>query len=94
MTTLSASSSNSKPFLEPHEREELGQVIRNAWVRWASRQANPKASHVVPWRDLPELDKEADRCIADELVAYLRLTGMRFRIVEEAADQDDHAGQA
>lgn len=72
--------------LTSSERDELGQVVRNAWVRWAYKQYNPKPSWLVPWSRLPEADREADRCIADELVMYLRMPGLRFRVIDGFID--------
>jgi hypothetical protein len=69
-------------YLTAQERDELGHVVRNAWVRWASTQPNPKPSWLTPWSELIEPDREAYRRIADELVAYLRLPGMRMRVVD------------
>jgi hypothetical protein len=50
-------------------REDGGKLVRAAWVRWAEKQPNPKASWLAPWEELSEPDKEADRCIWDEIVA-------------------------
>jgi uncharacterized protein YukE len=47
------------------ERERLGKMVRRLWVDWAKRQPNPKPSWLVGWDELPERDKEADRCIGE-----------------------------
>jgi hypothetical protein len=44
-------------------RERLGKRVREVWVEWAKRQNNPKPSWLVPYEQLSEQDKEADRCI-------------------------------
>lgn len=48
-------------------RDELGRRVREVWVLWAKRQPNPKASWLVPYEELSEADKEADRCIGSAL---------------------------
>jgi transcriptional regulator with XRE-family HTH domain len=60
-------------LVEPHTalREELGQVVRAAWVTWARTQPNPKPSWVAPWDELSETDKEADRCIGMAVAAHI-----------------------
>lgn len=48
-------------------RDYLGEIVREAWVKWAEKQPNPKPSWLVPYRDLSEADKEADRQIGVRL---------------------------
>ncbi len=50
-------------------REDGGKLVRDAWISWAQRQEQPKPSWLVSWENLSESDKEADRCIWDEIVA-------------------------
>lgn len=50
-------------------REALGRRVREVWISWANRQPNPKPSWLVPYDDLSEADKEADRCIGAALWA-------------------------
>lgn len=52
--------------VESH-RDALGRRVREVWVAWAQRQPNPKPSWLVPYDDLSEPDKEADRCIGSAL---------------------------
>jgi hypothetical protein len=58
----------------PWSRDELGRMVREAWVRWAETQPNPKPSWLAPYDDLSEPDKEADRQIG-EAVARWTLIG-------------------
>jgi restriction alleviation protein Lar len=58
----------------PYDRDTLGRFVREAWVRWAETQPNPKLSWTVPYDDLSEPDKEADRQIG-EAVARWTLIG-------------------
>lgn len=53
------------------DREELGQVVREAWVRWAHSQPRPKKSWLTPWEELGEADREADRQIGEAVRDYL-----------------------
>jgi len=51
------------------DREWLGKLVRHAWVDWAKEQENPKPSWLVPWEDLKESDREADRRIGEFLAS-------------------------
>lgn len=46
-------------------RDLLGQMVREAWVRWAKTQPNPKPSWLEPYECLSEADQEADRQIGE-----------------------------
>ena len=48
-------------------RDDLGRKVREAWIAWAQEQPNPKPSWLIPYDDLPELDKEADRRIGEAI---------------------------
>ncbi|MGV2135195.1 hypothetical protein GOZ83_19520 [Agrobacterium vitis] len=54
----------------PYERDTLGRFVREAWVRWAKSQTNPKPSWLVPYDDLSEADKEADRQIGEAVARW------------------------
>lgn len=58
--------------MNPAERERLGQVVRRAWVKWARRQPSPKPSWLLPWEELSEADREADRCIGEAVAMAVR----------------------
>lgn len=45
------------------ERELVGRLVRREWIKWAHEQPNPKASWLVPWSEMAETDREADRRI-------------------------------
>lgn len=49
------------------DREELGRLVREVWVRWAREQPDPKSSWLTPWEGLSEPDREVDRRIGDAL---------------------------
>lgn len=53
------------------DRDYLGRAVREAWVRWALTQPNPKQSWLAPYDDLSEPDKEADRQIGEHIAALL-----------------------
>ncbi len=55
----------SRPL--PFDRETGGRMVREAWVRWAQTQPNPKPSWLVPYDELNEADKEADHQIAEAI---------------------------
>lgn len=52
-------------------RDELGKIVRDAWIEWAKQQPNPKTSWLVPYEELEEPDKEADRMIAEAVLAAM-----------------------
>jgi len=54
----------------PFDREVLGRMVREAWVRWAQTQPTPKTSWLVAYDDLPEADKEADRQIGESVARW------------------------
>jgi hypothetical protein len=56
---------------EAARRDALGRQVREAWVEWAREQPLIKPSWVVPYDELSEPDKEADRRIGDALTAGL-----------------------
>jgi hypothetical protein len=58
-------------------RDALGRLVRDAWIRWAHTQPEPKPSWLVPYDDLSEPDKEADRQIGE--------TVARWAIIHDAA---------
>lgn len=49
------------------ERERLGQLVRDTWIKWAKEQPNPKPSWLVPWEELSEPDREVDRRIGEAI---------------------------
>lgn len=62
------------------DRDAMGRVVREAWVRWALTQPNPKPSWLVPYDELSEADKEADRQIAESV--FHRLNARRHELIE------------
>lgn len=45
------------------DRDFWGSLVRELWVAWAREQTDPKPSWLVPWGELCEADREADRRI-------------------------------
>lgn len=62
------------------ERDRLGQLVRETWVGWAQQQPSPKPSWLVPWEQLGESDREADRLIGEQLF----MAGRRGRVTQPA----------
>lgn len=54
----------------PLDRDLLGRFVREAWVRWAQAQPDPKPSWLVPYDELAEPDKEADRQIGETIAKW------------------------
>lgn len=51
-------------------RDALGRMVREAWLKWAGQQPNPKAHWLHPYDTLSEPDKEVDRQIGEELARF------------------------
>jgi phage FluMu protein Com len=62
------------------ERDRLGRLVGKLWISWAETQPNPKPSWLVPYDQLSEVDKEADRVIGYGLMTefYAETTGERL----------------
>ncbi len=58
----------SRPL--PFDRDTAGRMVREAWVRWAETQPSPKLSWLLPYDDLSEPDKEADRQIGEAIARW------------------------
>lgn len=76
----------------PFDREALGRMVREAWVRWAQTQTSPKPSWLVPYDELSEADKEADRQIG-ETIARWTLVGDAARAALAAWDASREGGR-
>lgn len=55
--------------MDREEREALGRRVRKAWCEWAREQPDPKPSWLLPWEELSEPEREADRRIGEALAA-------------------------
>lgn len=79
----------------PYDRDTLGRFVREAWVRWAETQPDPKPSWLVPYDQLSETDKEADRQIG-EAVARWTLIGdaARYSKIKEHLDNIEATSDA
>ncbi len=53
-------------------REELGRLVRAAWVKWAQAQVHPHASWLTPWEELDGAQQEADMRIGEAVAANER----------------------
>lgn len=62
-------------------RDYLGRIVRQLWIQWAEMQSNPKPSWLVPYDQLSEADKEADRMIGCGLMFefHAETTGERIQ---------------
>ena len=52
-------------------REELGKAVRSAWVAYCRETGDTKPSHLAPWEELSEWDKEADRRIGAAIAVMM-----------------------
>jgi len=57
--------------------DNLGKIVRNAWIEWAKEQSSPKSSWLVPYEELSQADKDADirigRAVEDAINKALAL---------------------
>ncbi len=56
---------------EKLSRDDLGRVVREAWIKWAKTTLNPNPSWLVPYDEMPESDREADRQIGCAVRNYV-----------------------
>jgi hypothetical protein len=49
-------------------KDQVGKMVREAWVDWAKTHPSPKPSWLLPYEKLDESDKEADRRIGTHLL--------------------------
>jgi|SRR6185437_11479846 len=56
------------------DRDLLGRLVRDAWIRWAKSQPIQKPSWLVPYSELSEVDKEADRMIGEAMETWIVAT--------------------
>jgi hypothetical protein len=64
------------------DRDSKGRRVREMWVQWARQQPNPKPSWLVPYDELSEPDKEADRVIGEELYQWGYIDGQSDTLEE------------
>src|SRR5579859_3771929 len=50
-------------------REDLGRLVRETWVKWASEQSDPKPSWLTGWDELDEGQREVDCRIGEAAAA-------------------------
>jgi hypothetical protein len=53
-------------------REFCGKMIRYKWVKRCIETGDTKPSHLVPWEELNENDKEMDRILGETLYIFGR----------------------
>jgi len=56
------------------QREFLACIVRQAWVDYCIETGDTKESHIAPWEEISEWDKEADRRIAEAVASYINLS--------------------
>lgn len=58
-------------------RDELGRIVREAWIACCLSIGDTKQSHLTPYDELNDSDKEADRQIGEAVVNAMRAEYMR-----------------
>jgi len=69
------------------ERDRLGRIVRDLWMSWAEKQPNTKPSWLVPYDQLSEADKEADRVIGYGMMVEFRAGTAGERLQHERLKQ-------
>lgn len=69
------------------EREQLGRIVRYAWIEWAKQQENRKDHWLTPWEELDEPIKEADRQIGEQVADYVLRDQKIYREMFEEVEQ-------
>lgn len=69
-------------------REQLGRVVRNAWVNWALDQPDAKPSWLLPWEELDAGQQEVDMRIG-EAVMRIAETMMRDQLDTASAQYEE-----
>ncbi len=65
--------------------DTLGQQVRQAWIDYCLETGDRTPSHIAPWAEIGEWDREADRRIARALTGpFMR---DRYRLEEEVEQQ-------
>lgn len=54
------------------DRDWLGRMVRHAWIEWAKKQDSAKPGWLLPYEELSEPDKEADRQIGEYLIEWAK----------------------
>jgi len=72
-------------------REELGQLVRKIWVDFCKEIGDTKSSHIAPWEELNENDKEVDRRIGEEIAKFTikNIMDRLSDIADNIADEED-----
>jgi hypothetical protein len=73
-------------------REALGRRVREIWVQVARERGDAKPSHLAPWEELSQTDREADMRIGETIAREERAECQR--LIYEAADRQIKAWEA
>ncbi len=67
----------------PLDRTDLGRIVREAWIRWAIDQPEIKPKWLVPYDELSQADREADKQIGETVARWtLVYDAARFAMEE------------
>jgi hypothetical protein len=64
------------------DRETLGRIVRAAWVEYCQEIGDTKPSHIAPWDELSEQDKEVDRRIAEAVIKACKEARRSIKVIE------------
>lgn len=79
------------------DREWLGKLVRLAWVKWAQTQPDAKPSWLLPWEELDEPNKEADRQIGEFIASQCvtpEMLKLESRLAKAERERDELQGIA
>ncbi len=61
----------SDTLLDTLMRDYLGKIARQAWIAYCRKTGDTEPSHLTPWEDLSEWEKEADRTIGEAIAVMM-----------------------
>lgn len=53
------------------EPDQLGRLVRQAWVDYCTSTGDTKATHLAPWEDLGVWDRDADQAIGHAVALFI-----------------------
>lgn len=75
----------------PLSRDEVGRVVRDAWVEFAKLDPKSPPHHLTPYDECDEKTKEADRRIGEAVVQYV-IEKIRVSSIAHEGPQEIHCG--
>jgi hypothetical protein len=69
------------------DRDQLGRIVRCAWIEWAKQQPDPKSTWFTPWDLLSEEMKEVDCQIGEAVAEFVLQDQVIYREMLEEIEE-------